>query len=184
MPQAPYPGATTSVEEWRPVVGFEGYYEVSSEGRVRSVDRVLSTPTGPQRHRGRLLTQRLHSRGYLQASLSKDGRTSVLLIHRLVLLAFRGEHAAEARHLNGNKTDNRLVNLAWGSSKENAADRRHHGTQHRGSRTGGAKLTEADIPKIRERLAMGHRHTDIARDFAVSSASISGIARGVTWRHA
>lgn len=173
-------------ERWAPILGWEGLYEVSTEGRVRSIDRTVDTPTGPQMRRGRLLKLRPHSRGYTQVGLTRDGRTRVCLVHHLVLESFVGPRprGCECRHFPDNdRTNNRLSNLSWGTSAENAADRARTGTQHRGSRTGGARLRESDIPKIRARLAGGERHSTIAEDFGVHAATIGDIARGLTWRH-
>src|ERR1035437_2436535 len=76
-------------ERWKAVPGLEGMYEVSDRGRVRSLDRIVMAP---QRHRGRLLRGTRAANGYRKACLSVPGRGEKhLFIHRLVLLAFRGQ---------------------------------------------------------------------------------------------
>ena len=107
--------------KWLPIPGYEGYYEVSDLGIVRSVPR--------HNHRGawysgRILRMQLNMRGYLQVSLSKHGRCRNRLVHQLVLTAFAGRRprGKEARHLNGIKTDCRAVNLKWGTRSENRLD--------------------------------------------------------------
>jgi hypothetical protein len=79
-------------EEWRAVLGFEGYYEASSLGRVRSVDRTIVRSDGKtKRFRGRLMMQQLGSqRRYMTVRLKRDGGGRTLLVHRLVLEAFVG----------------------------------------------------------------------------------------------
>lgn len=106
-------------ETWAPVPGGWAY-EVSSAGRVRRVNCDPKKPT-------------VGAQGYDVVSLSRGGKSYARTVHRLVLEAFRGERprGQEARHLNGNRADNRLSNLAWGTPKENAADRITHDSQQR-----------------------------------------------------
>ena len=74
-------------EKWRAVVEFEGLYEVSSIGRVRSLDRVVSSG---RMFPGRILRQRRDSRGYMHVNLWRDRRMTTMRVHRLVLIAFAG----------------------------------------------------------------------------------------------
>lgn len=173
------------MEEWRPVVGWEGLYEVSNEGRARSVPL-------PHRHvgrnRGRVLKLCDHGRGYLYAhlvGLRGDGRNRWIKIHTLVLEAFVGPKplGMECRHIDGNRRNNALSNLEWGTRLENAADQERHGTRQRGTKKSGHKLTEADIPNIRARLAAGESQTAIGESYGVKQASIRNIAIGRNWRH-
>lgn len=116
-------------EIWRPVVGYPGYL-VSDRGRVRSIDRYDGRGW---RIKGRLLRLRVGSKGYLTASLWRSGRGRNRPAHRLVLEAFVGPCPTEmeTRHLNGVPSDNRLVNLAWGTRRANAMDKKRHGTAGR-----------------------------------------------------
>lgn len=114
-------------ERWLPVVGFEGFYEVSDLGRVRSLDRTVRTKGGAtKRHRGRVLTPKRANNGYLQVDLSKLGVTHQRLLHRLVLEAFVGPHPAntEACHApDPDTSNNRATNLRWDTHANNCADR-------------------------------------------------------------
>lgn len=112
-----------SNEEWRPIPDYEGTYEVSDQGRVRRLNF---------RHRGvQVLRLRLSTGGYLRLALWRDGVRKDVRVNRLVATVFLRPPVADevCRHLNGDKTDNRLSNLAWGSPADNAADmlrmRRH-----------------------------------------------------------
>lgn len=109
------------LEQWRPIPGFEGLYEASNLGQIRSPRKILK--------------QRLSNKGYPVVELSKNGRSRESLVHRQVLKAFHGEPLPgdECRHLNGIPTDNQLENLEWGSHSENAVDQVAHGT-HRNTR--------------------------------------------------
>lgn len=123
-----------SAEQWAPVVGYEGRYEVSDQGRVRSIDRVTSHG---RRRRGQLLKQIPHMRGYLLVNLWRDNSARLWLVHRLVLAAFAGPapEGAEGRHGVGGPADNRLSNLAWGTHSDNMRDQVAHGTHAHASKT-------------------------------------------------
>lgn len=112
-------------EEWKPVVGHEGAYEVSNLGRVRSLDRVITTRAGvKKRRKGQLLRPIKQKRGYISVQIQ-----GTKLVHRLVLEAFVGPcpEGMETCHRNGVKTDNRVENLYWGTSSENNDDIVRHG---------------------------------------------------------
>lgn len=122
-------------EEWRPVPGFEGAYEVSDRGRVRSLDRIVTDKSGiKQRRQGRILALTADRGGYLSVRL---GRAKTVKVHRLVLGAFVGPapEGQECCHNDGNPANNHLGNLRWGSRSENALDRVRHGTHHQAAKT-------------------------------------------------
>lgn len=106
-------------EEWRPLPAAPGAYEVSSLGRARR-----SIP-GPRTHVGRPMTLEANlNSGYLMVSPFVNGRVKRVSLHRQMCIAFHGEPAPGmvARHLNDDKLDNRISNLAWGTRKENGQD--------------------------------------------------------------
>lgn len=118
-------------ESWVDIPRWEGKYQVSNHGRVRSVDRIVCYSNGLNRlHKGRVLKLKEHSRGYGHkiATLQDQNRKESHCVHSLVLRAFIGEAGIgqEARHLNGDASDNRLENLCWGSRVENRRDRMVH----------------------------------------------------------
>ncbi len=133
----------------------------------------------------RLLRLRSTKDGYKVVVLCNGGVRRDRRVHRLVLETWRVPclDGQECRHLNGDRADNRVENLAWGTASENQQDRRRHGTDPRGSRCGMAKLTEADIPAIRQLLDEGISQTAIARQFGVGQVTISYIGSGRTWTH-
>lgn len=114
-------------EQWLDIPGYEGIYQASNRGRVRGVDRVL--PDG-RKWRGRVLKTSPDGGGYLQVGLSLSGTVSRKHVHSLIALTFMGARPVgmEVRHLNGTNTDNRAVNLSYGSRSENMRDAVRHGT--------------------------------------------------------
>lgn len=102
--------------EWRSIQGFEGYYEVSDEGRVRSVDRDLLCADGVTYHRkGHAMKLSLGASGYLVVNLRKYGQSNVKPVHKLVALAFipNPNNYPVVNHIDGDKTNNNVSNLEW-----------------------------------------------------------------------
>lgn len=168
-------------EEWRPVVGFEGSYEVSSVGGVRSLDRESISGS---HLRGIVMSPWIDCGGYRRIDLQggSSGRRRVR-VHHLVLEAFLCPRpdGMECRHLDGDPQNNRLENLCWGTSSENSLDAVCHGRNPRGEKNGYSKLTESQVKAVRVRLSQGEKHVDIAADLGVVRSTISSIARGRNW---
>ena len=125
-------------ERWLPVPGYEGYYEVSDYGRVRSVDRTVTRSDGTRmRLRGRTLSPGRTQAGHLQVGLLRDSRREALLVHRLALLAFVGPcpEGAQACHWDDDKTNNHLSNLRWGTGSDNMRDRVRNGRHYQARKT-------------------------------------------------
>ena len=167
-------------EAWVPIPGYEGIYEVSDLGRVRSVDRLDSS--GHRRH-GRPMNQSLVGCGYPRVTLTKNGLEKGRKVHQLVLAAFLGppREGMVARHKNGNPRDNRLVNLCWGSPKENAADRLAHGRTYQGELHYNAKLTAVQVLEIRASKGLCGRELSAA--YGVGTSQIYAIRSGLKWKH-
>lgn len=120
-------------ETWLPVPGFEGYYEVSDLGRVRSLDRVVPRPGSDMRIKGKILKPEYRrNTGYLMIKLVNGDRVKKYYMHRLVLTVFRGEPepGQEGCHANDIRTDNRLCNLRWDTHLANVGDAMDRG-RHR-----------------------------------------------------
>lgn len=115
-----------STERWLPVLGYEGIYEVSDFGRVRSIDRFDSSG---RLLRGRVLRPKTQSGGYLCVNLWSHNKGSMKYVHRLVLEAFVGtSDTSQVCHNDGDQKNNTLGNLRWGTASDNAHDRVLHGT--------------------------------------------------------
>ena len=117
------------IEKWEPIKGYEGAYEVSSYGRVKSLDRLTHWGKGKNReHIGRILLPNYHN-GYAFVRLCKGGETHSYKVHRLVAIAFiENKHGKQqVNHLDLNRANNHVDNLEWVTAKEN----KNHGVINR-----------------------------------------------------
>jgi 1,6-anhydro-N-acetylmuramate kinase len=172
-------------ETWLPVPGFEGAYEVSDLGRVRSLERIIRSGRqtgangGLQRLKGRVLKTPINNVGYKHTQLGK-GHTRT--VHDLVLRAFVGPPPIGhvACHNDGVRHNCVLSNLRWDTQRGNMSDMQKHGTRQIGEANHMSKLTSAQVLSIRN----DHRGPcAIARDFGVNHVSIIKIKRRETWKH-
>lgn len=168
------------MERWRSVDGFDGY-EVSDFGRVRSwkcLGRSKEVLTEPRPRK--LVPDR---EGYLTVILRRDGKSFCVKVATMVAVAFVGPRpiGMEVRHIDGCNTNNRYSNLTWGSRRDQFEDQVRHGTDTRGERNGGAKLTNAQAAEVRLRLAIGCRGLDLAKKLGVSQATIARIKKGIRY---
>lgn len=166
-------------EEWRAAPGFEGAYEVSSTGRVRSLARFRRGRGGrPTRVTARLLKPTL-ANGY--PSLTLGGRC--VRVHRLVAGAFlpNPDLCPEVNHKDGNKANNAVENLEWVTHRGNGAHASLTGLLAVGERHGRSKLTSEVVARIRgsDRRSAGR----IAADLNVDPETVRLARMGVTWAH-
>ena len=104
------------IEEWRPIEGYEGLYEVSNTGKVRSVDRYVKYSNGQiHLHKGKVLSPVKSNFGYLLVSLCCNGKYKSISVHRLVAQAFieNPDNLPEINHKNEDKTNNSVDNLEF-----------------------------------------------------------------------
>ena len=175
--------SSDALEEWRDICGYEGYYQVSSFGRVRSLDRYALSSTGQNRLlRGKLIKLGKAS-GYFKVDLSLAGSSKTFYVHRLVAAAFIGVcvDGFQVNHDDGNKLNNHVGNLEYCTPKQNMQHAIKAGLKvhHKGS----SKFTHDEIRTIRLRAKSGEAYKSIAKEFGVHLTSISAIARHITWSH-
>lgn len=178
-----------SEERWKAIPGFEGSYEVSDLGRVRSLARVVQQRNRwggvmEKRFEGRSLKASADSYGYPRVTLWVAGEFFYRRVHTLVMLAFVGPCPAgqEVLHLDDVKTRCSLSNLQYGGRELNNEQKIRNGRQARGSRAGGAILTEEQVREIRARLG-AQTYGEIGAAYGVCGSAIGEIARGKNWRH-
>jgi predicted XRE-type DNA-binding protein len=176
-----------SLEEWRPIEGYEGLYEVSNLGRVRSLDRVVKETRGERKYKGKLLKPALHLHGYLRVCLAKEGKKKNHFVHRLVAIAFLGQPPEGYVVCHGPKGQqcNKVTNLSWGTLKQNQGpDRVRDGTDNQGEKCNLAKLNEMQVRVIHRLLeSKSMTHAEIAEIFGVKKPTISAIKTGRNWNH-
>lgn len=160
---------------WKDVVGYEGLYQVSSDGQVYGCKRK------------KFLAQIEGQAGHLWVGLWKNNRYKARYVHQLVLEAFVGPRPprCEACHYpDRNPANNNVTNLSWGTKKRNAKHRTLHGKTVRGERFWSAKLDKKKVRKARRLYETG-RFTirGLAGRFGIASSSMRSILNRQTWKH-
>lgn len=174
-------------ERWLPVVGYEGLYEVSDMGRVKSVARVIQRKGGRVNPIPEKILKPVMCRRYPGVSLYRAGSPlKTPAIHALVMAAFVGPcpEGMQVAHNNGDRTDNRLENLRYATPLENSRDKFEHGTVLRGEQIGISKLTPEKVIEIRRLYASGqYSQQTLADMFGVWQTVVSSIVLRKTWKH-
>jgi len=169
-----------SIEEWRPVKGFEGLYEVSNQGRVKRIKG------GQGSVAGRTLKPSIDQKGYFHVILRKLGNSYGRLVHRLVTEVFleNPENLPEVNHVKGKeKWNNHVLNLEWSSSQNNIEHAVVTGLTAKGGQNGSAKLTASQVIEIRSAYTRGVTQKELANEYDVSNAQVCLIVNGKKWKH-
>lgn len=173
------------MEEWKDIAGFEGMYQVSNMGQVRSLDRLDSRG---YKYKGRTVKPST-SKGYQYAHLCKLSKYTTISIHRLVALAFipNPDNLPQVNHIDGNKQNNHVSNLEWVTEKENINHAWDNGlATNSGENNVLAKLTEDDVRFIRSNYnpaipEFGQKA--LAEKFGVKQPVISKVVHRKSWKH-
>ena len=165
------PTSESRGEEWRPVVGFDGLYEVSTHGVVRRVGRARGTAGGP-------LKTHIGNHGYPSVTLCKNCVRSERLIHRLVAESFIGEcpPGMDVNHKDGNKLNSNATNLEYVSKRDNSRHAARSGLLRR--RT----LSVDQVLEIRRRYSADCGYGVLASEFGVVAMTIKKIVTRKTWK--
>jgi hypothetical protein len=178
-----------SLEEWRPIPGFAHWYEASSQGRIRSAQRIEENKNGVRRVvGGRVLKPASRRDGYLQLSLrTPSGQVVTRYVHYLVATTFvgpcpgiygsrKGEWNVD--HIDEKRDNNKPDNLRWLTREDNLYGR-YGGTKVNGERHHNALLSESDVMAIR---SSGDSGVALAARYGVSPSTICGIKKGRRWK--
>ena len=176
-------------EQWKPIAGYEGLYEVSSFGKVRSLSRmepVLNKGLYPcmRRRNGRLLKACLRA-GYLFVGLCKNGVSRSTLVHRLVAETFLENplNKPQGNHIEQPKTNNAVTNLEWATPATDGRHRVAHNLIPRGSRQPQAKLNTKQVIEMRKLRKEGWLLRELGARYDVAEVTVSAIVRGSRWKH-
>lgn len=169
------------MEVWKTIPGYDGAYEASSLGRIRSLPRTVSHLQTGRRLPGGILKPRLNKRtGYPSVNLAAENARRTYTVHALVAAAFFGPRplGMEVAHCDGNKLNPSADNLRYATCEDNASDKRKHGTLLYGGRLRHAKLDEAKVKAIRNSSSA---QRELAIAYGVSEATISRVKSRVDW---
>lgn len=170
-------------EIWRDIPGWEKFYEVSDQGRVRSKTRFVNARGGKRALRHGRLLQAVQKQGrYWAVTLADNENRKQFLLHDLVALTFIGPkpEGQVVRHEDDDLHNNCLGNLCYGTHQENAEDAMRNGKKAKGAGHGMAKLAEADVLLIR---SAPEDNNYMAEIYNVSASHIWSIRSRRTWRH-
>lgn len=168
-------------EIWKDIAGYEGLYQVSEYGNVKSLYY-------QGKKREKILKPTEDDKGYLFVNLWKNRKSKSMKIHRLVAQVFISnfENKPQVNHIDGCKTNNCISNLEWCTKSENEKHAYKTGLKKakRGENNGQSKLAEKDVLKIRELYKTGnYLQRELANIFGVSRRNIGDIINNKTWKH-
>ena len=169
------------MEEWRDIPGYEGAYQASNLGRIRSVDRAVNQNSRSGNNFTRMIKGRILRPGYtktdlhLRVALGRKTKTYAgsCLVHQLVALTFLGPRPTglDIRHIDGNVQNNQVLNLCYGTRVENILDVYRTGRAWR-------KLTLEQAKEIKQRIMAGERTKILALEFGISQVHVCRIKAG------
>jgi hypothetical protein len=170
-------------EIWKSIKGYEGLYEVSNIGKIKSLEKLVSNGKKYILKKERILIKIMSSSGYYYVNLYKNKKSKVTYIHRIVVENFipNVENKSQVNHIDGNKKNNCISNLEWCTRIENAQHALKNGLFPVGER-GNSKLNAGDILKIREDC-LNNPYIILAKKYSVSPELIKLIAFGKLWKH-
>lgn len=177
-------------EIWKDIKGYEGFYQISNLGKVKSLKRTISFRRNGVNNTIKVKTIILspgkYRGGYLQVSLNKRGKGTTNKMHRLVGQAFipNPENKPCINHLNGIKTNNYAQNLEWCTYEENNRHAiKHKLNQMQGEHHPLSKLTEIEVLEIRKLRKKGYKIILLANKFNICKGNVSLITSRKAWKH-
>lgn len=176
------------MEQWKKIEKFNCEYEISSYGRIRSVENVIVRGNGWKYTRKSKILKPSASGGYLRGAVCVNKKMIPYRVHRLVALAFipNNENKPEVNHIDGNKLNNHVENLEWSTRQENIEHCILNKLQKpfKGEEIGNSKLFEFQVIEIRNKfIPRVYSRAKLAKEYNVSEATIKDILYKRTWIH-
>lgn len=176
------------MEQWKKIEEFNYEYEISSYGRIKSVENVIVRGNGWKYTRKSKILKPSVSGGYLRGAVCVNKKMIPYKIHRLVALAFipNNENKKEVNHIDGNKLNNHVENLEWCTRQENIEHCILNKLQKpfKGEEIGNSKLLEFQVIEIRNKFKPRvYSRAKLAKEYNVSEATIKDILYKRTWIH-
>ncbi|MDB4302121.1 NUMOD4 domain-containing protein [bacterium] len=173
-------------EVWKDVEGYEGTYQVSNLGNVKSLDRNVIYKDGKTvPYKGETKSKVIDKYGYEYVGLYLNQKHKQGMIHRLVAKAFipNINNKPQINHIDGNKLNNKTENLEWVTNRENIDHAVKTGLLDKvtGENHYKSKLTNKDVLVIRKRVENGETYQTIANDYGVVKSTIGFLINGKTW---
>ena len=174
-------------EIWKDIKEYEGLYQVSNLGRVRSVDRRLPFKDGKKFWKSSFISISPNNCGYMRVGLVKNKKQKKHFVHRLVAEVFIDNPCdlEQVNHLDGNKENNKVSNLEWCDKYHNIKHSIYTGLRSDmvGTNNHQSKLDDMKVKEIKRLLKNNITCTEIANIFSVSVSVISCIKTGKRWTH-
>lgn len=176
---------TTTLEIWKDIRGYEGHYQVSNRGQVRSLTKMVRYAHGLRPYAGRIVAFSDNPSGYFYVHLYRDNKSKSFRVNRLVAEAFtpNPEGKKTVNHEDGDLHNNLVGNLAWMTQKEQIHHSRDKLGNLRGESAGASKLAMKEILAIRSAVPGTKSQATLALEFGVTQSTISDILRRKTWSH-
>lgn len=174
---------------WKPVKGYEDYYEVSNHGEVRTIERYVELPTYKYLKKQKILTQFTDGKGYMHVKLyDGKGNPKSITVHRIVALTFleKPDNCIEVNHVDYVKNNNHVSNLKWSTRAENVkhAYLARDPKTYKGSGNKNSKLTEEQVIQMREEYKTGKfTYKQLAEKYLVGTTLVGYIVKNQVWKH-
>lgn len=177
------------MEEWKDILGYEGLYQISSFGRVKSLEREWIAGFNIKvKGQEKIRKISFGTKGYSQIQLFKNGKHKTCRVHRLVAEAFipNPDNKSQVNHINGIKTDNIVENLEWCTNEYNMNHAWKNGL-HKiriGDKSPNNKLTSNQVIEMRAKFSTGnYLKSELANEYSISRTQACDILNRKSWRH-
>ena len=175
-------------EIWKDIPRYEGFYQASNIGRIKSLPRKVRAGNGFRLKRENILRHAVDKDGRCHVNLCVDGNAETIRVQLLVMAAFVGPcpDGKEVAHWDGNPSNNCLENLLYCTHKENISHKKRHGTEQQGEGHYRRSFTNVEVQEIRSRyipFCPVNGGVPLAQEFGVSKMVISCLVARKTWKH-